>query len=107
MKRLLAAALVALPFAAFAATDDNLLTNGSFESNVLRNGSWSIFGTIDGWTVGSKGVEVRNNVSGTALDGRNFAAADLKLLSVMANFAAVAIENAHLVARLDKKPAGK
>ena len=39
----------------------------------------------------------------TPLDGRNFAAADLKLLSVMANFAAVAIENAHLVARLDKK----
>lgn len=39
----------------------------------------------------------------TPLDGRDFSSADLKLLSVMANFAAVAIENAHLVARLDKK----
>ncbi len=42
-------------------------------------------------------------VAATPMDGRDFANADLKLLSVMANFAAVAIENAHLVARLDKK----
>ncbi|MGE5188465.1 MAG: GAF domain-containing protein [Gemmatimonadota bacterium] len=42
-------------------------------------------------------------VGATPLDGRNFSSADLKLLSVMANFAAVAIENAHLVMRLDKK----
>ncbi|MBI5343090.1 MAG: GAF domain-containing protein [Deltaproteobacteria bacterium] len=39
----------------------------------------------------------------TPLDGRELAEADLKLLSVMANFAAVALENAHLVARLDRK----
>ncbi len=42
-------------------------------------------------------------VGATPMDGRDFSNADLKLLSVMANFAAVAIENAHLVARLDKK----
>ena len=42
-------------------------------------------------------------VGATPMDGRDFSSADLKLLSVMANFAAVAIENAHLVARLDKK----
>ncbi len=47
--------------------------------------------------------EVGVLVGATPLDGRDFSSADLKLLSVMANFAAVAIENAHLVARLDKK----
>ncbi len=39
----------------------------------------------------------------TPMDGRDLSDADLKLLSVMANFAAVALENAHLVARLDRK----
>jgi GAF domain-containing protein len=39
----------------------------------------------------------------TPLDGRHLADVDLKLLSVMANFAAVALENAALVTRLDKK----
>jgi GAF domain-containing protein len=39
----------------------------------------------------------------TPLDGRNLTDADLKLLSVMANFASIALENAALVARLDKK----
>ena len=39
----------------------------------------------------------------TPLDGRHLVDADLKLLSVMANFAAIALENATLVARLDKK----
>ncbi len=40
-------------------------------------------------------------VAATPMDGRRLSSADLKLLSVMANFAAVAIENAHLVTRLD------
>lgn len=39
----------------------------------------------------------------TPLDGRQLSDADLKLLSVMANFAAVALENAHMVSRLDRK----
>lgn len=91
MKRILAAALVALPFAGFAATDDNLLTNGSFESNLLRNGSWSNFNSIEGWTVGSKGVEVRNNVSGSALDGHNFVELDTTgNSSISQSFATVA-----------------
>ncbi|WAC72965.1 DUF642 domain-containing protein [Roseateles sp. SL47] len=76
MKRLIAATLIALPLAGFAATDDNLLVNGSFESNVLRNGTWANFGSIDGWTVGNKGVEVRDNISGSALDGQNFVELD-------------------------------
>ena len=39
----------------------------------------------------------------TPLDGRDLQDGDLKLLSVLANFAAIALENAALVARLDKK----
>ena len=39
----------------------------------------------------------------TPLDGRELTDADLKLLSVMANYASIVLENAALVARLDKK----
>ena len=39
----------------------------------------------------------------TPLDGRNLQDGDLKLLSVLANFAAIALENAALIGHLDKK----
>jgi GAF domain-containing protein len=39
----------------------------------------------------------------TPLDGRELTYADLKLLSVMANFASIALENSALVGRLDQK----
>ncbi len=39
----------------------------------------------------------------TPMDGRLFSDVDLKLLSVMANFAGVALENAALVSRLERK----
>ncbi len=42
-------------------------------------------------------------VAATPLDRRDLDDEDLKLLSAMANFASVALENAALVARLDKK----
>jgi GAF domain-containing protein len=42
-------------------------------------------------------------VAATPLDGRTLTSIDLKLLSVMANFAGIALENASLVARLDRK----
>jgi GAF domain-containing protein len=51
---------------------------------------------------GSSGV-VGVLAAATPLDARQLSDADLKLLSVMANFAAVALENAHLVSRLDRK----
>lgn len=51
---------------------------------------------------GSAGV-VGVLAAATPLDGRQLSDADLKLLSVMANFAAVALENAHMVSRLDRK----
>ena len=39
----------------------------------------------------------------TPLDGRDLQEGDLKLLSVLANFAAIALENAALIGHLDKK----
>lgn len=42
-------------------------------------------------------------VAASPMDGRDISQTDLKLLSVMANFAGVALENAHLVARLERK----
>ncbi|SEK95962.1 PEP-CTERM protein-sorting domain-containing protein [Roseateles sp. YR242] len=76
MKRLIAATLFTLPLFALAASDDNLLVNGSFESNVLYSGGWSQFGSIQGWTTGSNGIEIRNNAVGSAIDGSNFAELD-------------------------------
>lgn len=53
----------------------NLLTNGSFESTTLANGSWTNASSIAGWSwlagPGS-GFELRNNVAGAAQDGRNY-----------------------------------
>jgi len=71
MKKLLAAVLF---FAAGAASAGpiNLITNGSFEKNGVKAQSWTIKSALDGWNVGPLGVEVRNNVAGTAQDGSNF-----------------------------------
>lgn len=49
-----------------------LITNGSFEQNRIGANSWTIKSALDGWNIGSKGVEVRNNVAGTAQNGNNF-----------------------------------
>jgi len=53
--------------------------------------------------VRTSGAAVGLMAAATPLDGRELTDADLKLLSVMANFASIALENAALVARLDKK----
>lgn len=76
MKRFAATALLTLPLFAFAASDDNLLVNGSFESVSLRSGQWTQLSSIDGWTVGNRGIEVRNDVAGSAIDGHNFVELD-------------------------------
>ena len=54
----------------------NLISNGSFESVSLANGSWSTFSALSGWTVGPQKVEVRNNVAGSAFAGLNFVELD-------------------------------
>ncbi|OWQ93715.1 hypothetical protein CDN99_04490 [Roseateles aquatilis] len=75
MKRLIAAALFAAPLFAMAAPV-NLLTNGSFESTVVGSGSYTIVNSTAGWTVGPNGLEIRNNVAGSAFDGVNFVELD-------------------------------
>lgn len=54
----------------------NLISNGSFESVSQANGSWSLYSTLSGWTVGPQKVEVRNNVAGSAFAGLNFVELD-------------------------------
>lgn len=54
----------------------NLIENGSFESVSQKAGTWNIYSSLKGWQVGGKGVEIRNNVSGSALDGKNFVELD-------------------------------
>jgi hypothetical protein len=79
MKRVaLSLLLAAAPFVASAAPI-NLITNGSFEDvssadgvQSLTPGTWQIFGSIPGWSSGQYGIEVRNNVAGTAYDGNHF-----------------------------------
>ncbi len=63
-------ALVSLPLLANA---NNLVVNGSFESNMQANGTWSIYNNLTGW----KGVaELRNNAAGEASDGLNYVELD-------------------------------
>ena len=77
MKKIIAlAALAALSATASAA---NLITDGSFESITQASGTWSTYNTVPGWLVSqdnffpsSHGLEIRNNIVGTAEDGNNF-----------------------------------
>lgn len=77
MKKIIAlAALAAISATASAA---NLLVDGSFESISQGNGTWNTYTTVPGWVVTKangqatpNGLEIRNNVAGTAEDGHNF-----------------------------------
>lgn len=71
MKKFLAAALF-LAAGAASAGPTELIKNGNFEKNGVSAGTWTITNTLDGWTVGSNGVEVRNNVAGAAKYGKNY-----------------------------------
>jgi hypothetical protein len=76
MKKLLViAALLSAPVLAQAST--NLVANGSFEDySSVSAGTWSIFGSGNGWTTDSQGIEIRNAVAGTAAAGDRFAELD-------------------------------
>lgn len=83
MKKIIAlAALAAVSAGASAA---NLLSDGSFESISQAAGTWNVYqgASLPGWTVtkvdgtaSAHGLEVRNNVAGTAEDGVNFVELD-------------------------------
>lgn len=59
-----------------ASAHANILVNGSFENPGQGNGSWAIYSSIPGWAASNSGVEVRNNVAGTAYAGSNFVELD-------------------------------
>ena len=77
MKKIIAlAALAALSATASAA---NLFVDGSFESISQAAGTWNTYTSVPGWAVTkangsatSTGLEIRDNVAGTAEDGKNF-----------------------------------
>jgi hypothetical protein len=85
----ISAALMLLSAAAHA----NLITDGSFESPLLSNGSWTTIydGSLTNWVPGTNGIELRNNVAGTAYDGVQYVELDTNANSSMIQtFATVA-----------------
>lgn len=82
MKTIIAlATLAAASLSASAAT--NLFTDGSFEAISQSAGTWNTYNAVPGWTVtqasfvpSSHGLEIRNNIAGSAEDGNNFVELD-------------------------------
>jgi hypothetical protein len=74
--------LLAAPMLATAA--GNLIDNGSFEATAQADGSWAVYSSLQGWaTTAGSGIELRNNVVGTAYDGLNFVELDAYSNSTM------------------------
>jgi len=69
------AGVLALMLMAASAQAANIVVNGSFEDPAIPGGSWSTYPAIPGWS-GTPGIELRNNVAGTAYDGVNFVELD-------------------------------
>jgi hypothetical protein len=77
MKKIIAlAALAAISATASAA---NLLVDGSFESITQAPGTWNAYTSVPGWTItqangtaSPNGLEIRDDVAGTAENGNNF-----------------------------------
>jgi len=79
IKSLVALSVIALAsVGAQATTPVNLILNGSFEDNLLPDGSWKILqgSNLNGWTAGTYGAELRNHVAGVAKEGVNFVELD-------------------------------
>lgn len=80
MKRLIAAALFTAPLLAAPlhalASPVNLVANGGFDTPAVAPGTWTIVNSFAGWTVGPNGLELRNNVAGSAFAGTGFAELD-------------------------------
>jgi hypothetical protein len=71
------AALAALLVAGAAqASPVELVVNGSFEAETIGNNSWYNIASLTGWSNTAGGIELRNNVEGTAVDGFNFVELD-------------------------------
>lgn len=75
MLGVVAAAATCLSFVA-PAFASSLVVNGSFEADIQPANTWAIYPNLTGWTGGPNGIELRNNVAGTAFDGVNFVELD-------------------------------
>jgi len=68
--------VVVLPLCAKPAVAANLVENGDFENPSLGTGSFATLPSIDGWTLATgslgSGIEVQNNVAGSAYSGQQF-----------------------------------
>jgi hypothetical protein len=85
MKKIISSlAIATTAWGLHSAANANLVVNGSFEDvspapglQTQANGTWSIYSTIDGWTTtAGPGIEVRNNIAGTASNGFNYVELD-------------------------------
>jgi hypothetical protein len=76
-------AAIALASIPATATAGNLVTNGSFEADVLANWEWVQLPSLTGWIGGANGIELRNSVIGPAQDGLQFVELDVKQNSTM------------------------
>ncbi|HNS21101.1 MAG TPA: DUF642 domain-containing protein [Sedimentisphaerales bacterium] len=75
MKRTVFVLAIAVLPAAFAHA--NLITNGSFEAPDQATGTWSVYGSIPGWTTTfGPGIEIQDHVTGLAYDGDQFVELD-------------------------------
>lgn len=82
IKKHIFGAVVGAAFALSASSAGAALINGSFEDDVQAAGSWAIYPNLTGWTGGPNGIELRNNVAGTAYDGVNFVELDTTANSI-------------------------
>ncbi|HEY4083359.1 MAG TPA: PEP-CTERM sorting domain-containing protein [Burkholderiaceae bacterium] len=99
MKKLLIPAFLVLPALALAGpvTANNLLTNGSFESDAQGAGSYSVKANLTGWTGGTHGIELRNGISGMAYDGKNFIELDTTANSSMSQSFSTTVGQSYLL----------
>lgn len=72
-----------LALASPAAWATNIIINGSFEDPVVSPQSAPVFPSITSWTGGANGIEIRNDLVGTAQDGSNFVELDTSANSSM------------------------
>jgi hypothetical protein len=91
MKFLKTAALAALLATGAAHASTELLTNGSFETDLQGNGKLGNYTNLTGWTGGAYGIELRNNVVGVAPDGVNFVELDTYANSSMSQSVATVL----------------
>ena len=82
IKKHIFGAVIGAAFALGASSASAALVNGSFEDNVQAAGTWAIYPNLFGWTGGPNGIELRNNVAGTAYAGVNFVELDTTANSI-------------------------